>query len=90
MNSSGTPIHPPGRVTVGLSMVCCSPFIIRLIERLTYCQVFGPISAYWGIFRWTHNLICHQRSCDTTFEENCDPERAYTDIGSVRLSLRER
>ena len=26
-------------------------------------------------------------SCDATFNENCDPSRDYTDIGSVRLSF---
>ena len=27
-------------------------------------------------------------SCDATFNENCDPSRDYTDIGSVRLSFK--
>jgi len=88
MNSSGTLIHPPGRVTVGLSMVRCSSFINKIDRKPEMLPGLWPDKCVLGKFSGGHTTqIYHRYSCDVTWEQNCDPSRAYTGIGRVRLPL---
>jgi hypothetical protein len=55
------------------------------LDRLTAGRstVSGPISTFWSRYQHSAKFEKFTTSCDTTFTENCDPSRAYTNIAGV-------